>query len=177
MPAPTDRPGTTVIALVCSRWDSRHRTHCAEWTWWDTWELALDAHRELTPCHRRCVGDHLLAGLDEEGRWRVRRADDTEEDRMPRTPRLAGERHTAPMLPLAACIPHPALFSEGPDDEPRAELRARVKAARTVCAGCPELGPCRAWLDSLPEGRRPTGSVVAGHLVTRRTPTRKETDR
>lgn len=78
------------------------------------------------------------------------------------------ERYAAPLLPLAACVPHPLLFGEGPADESRAAFRARVAAAAAVCATCVELSPCRKWLDSLPEGRRPVGVVVAGHVVRKR---------
>ncbi len=60
------------VALVCTRGESRHRTHVSETTFWGTWEEALDAHRELSPCHHRdCVLDHLLVGRDAAGRIRV----------------------------------------------------------------------------------------------------------
>ncbi|OBI98412.1 hypothetical protein A5661_15780 [Mycobacterium asiaticum] len=74
----------------------------------------------------------------------------------------------APLLPGAACVGRPEMFAEAPPGEPPAKTRARTEAAITVCTGCPEIGPCAAWLDSLPESHRPVGVVVAGHIVRRR---------
>lgn len=45
------------------------------------------------------------------------------------------------------------------------ELVAARAAALRLCAECPALDPCRAWLEAQRPSRRPLG-VVAGQLVT-----------
>ncbi len=44
------------------------------------------------------------------------------------------------------------------------ELDDVRSAALRLCAACPALDPCRAWLGALPAAQRPRG-VVAGQVV------------
>ena len=65
---------------------------------------------------------------------------------------------TIPNLHGAACRGHPELF-----DADRHDHQA-ITAAKAVCASCPVLGPCRAWLADQPVTLRPCG-VVAGRYL------------
>lgn len=47
----------------------------------------------------------------------------------------------------------------------KAEVDDARREALRMCAACPALESCRAWLDALPAARRPTG-VVAGLVIT-----------
>lgn len=47
----------------------------------------------------------------------------------------------------------------------RNELDNACNAALRLCAMCPALDPCRAWLDRQRPTRRPRG-VIAGQLIT-----------
>lgn len=49
------------------------------------------------------------------------------------------------------------------------ELQAARTTALRLCASCPALDPCRAWLDGLRPTRRPQG-VVAGRIVNAANP-------
>jgi Transcription factor WhiB len=64
----------------------------------------------------------------------------------------------APSLRGALCRGHPELFDAVNRHDPR------IAAARAICASCPVLAECHAWLVSLPAGLRPSG-VVAGVYV------------
>lgn len=74
----------------------------------------------------------------------------------------------APSLPGAACAGRWELFDHAAEAKTtglaagRAQAKAQDEALR-VCAGCPQLEPCKAWVDSLPRNKRPYG-VVAGRL-------------
>lgn len=46
----------------------------------------------------------------------------------------------------------------------KAELENARSEALRICASCPALDPCRAYLGALPAARRPRG-VVAGLVV------------
>ena len=81
---------------------------------------------------------------------------------------LICESLRAPRLPEAACVSRAELFIEGPPDEPVENYRFRNEAAIQVCSGCPEIVPCQAWVDGLPEAHRPVGVVVAGNVVRKR---------
>lgn len=89
---------------------------------------------------------------------------------------LLDELAVAPSLPGARCAGRHELYdatAEGSTNGPAGA--AEVAAARTqalrLCAGCPELAPCGAWLDTLRPKDRPLG-VVAGRLITSRAPRR-----
>ena len=77
----------------------------------------------------------------------------------------------APSFPDAACRGYHWLYDmtipAGGGPAP-AEVRQARRDCIETCAACPELEPCRQWLQSLPRADRPEG-VVAGLVVTRRT--------
>ena len=74
-----------------------------------------------------------------------------------------------PHLPAARCAGKHELFdltAEGSRTGPAGASEvaaARVEALR-LCAGCPELDPCGAWLSGLRKRDRPNG-VVAGRVI------------
>lgn len=85
---------------------------------------------------------------------------------------LAALAHGIPELPGARCRNHRALFDAtctpaGDEDTQLVALRQARKAAQAVCAACPALAQCRAWVESLPLSDRP-GGVVAGELTDNR---------
>jgi hypothetical protein len=63
-----------------------------------------------------------------------------------------------PDLAGAACRGHADLFDVARTD------RAAIVKAKTICASCPVLDDCRAWLADQPATLRPCG-VVAGRYV------------
>jgi hypothetical protein len=67
--------------------------------------------------------------------------------------------HGIPDLHGAACRGHPEVF----DVADRRDRQA-IAQAKTVCASCPVLDTCRAWLVSLPKPVRPCGVVAARYL-------------
>jgi hypothetical protein len=67
--------------------------------------------------------------------------------------------HGIPDLHGAACRGHPQLF----DVADRHDTQA-IAQAKTVCASCPVLRDCRAWLAGLPRYQRPCG-VVGGRFL------------
>jgi hypothetical protein len=74
-----------------------------------------------------------------------------------------------PHLPGARCAGRHELFdatAEGSRTGPAgaAEVAAARSEALRLCGGCPELGPCRAWLSGLRKRDRPNG-VVAGRVI------------
>jgi WhiB family transcriptional regulator, redox-sensing transcriptional regulator len=73
-----------------------------------------------------------------------------------------------PPLPGARCKGREELFDQTitqPDCGSRRHHRGLCqKAAVQVCAGCPALAQCAAWVDNLPRGKRPVG-VVGGVLT------------
>ncbi|BCP02035.1 hypothetical protein MINTM018_48040 [Mycobacterium intracellulare] len=46
----------------------------------------------------------------------------------------------------------------------REETDAARETALRICAACPSLAPCRAYIAALPKSRRPLG-VVAGQVI------------
>ncbi|AZG44822.1 WhiB family transcriptional regulator [Gordonia insulae] len=62
-----------------------------------------------------------------------------------------------PRLPGAACRGWPEIFDAEAPADPRAP------EALELCAGCPALQLCTAWVDALTPAQRPAG-VVAGRL-------------
>jgi len=72
----------------------------------------------------------------------------------------------APHLPAARCAGRHKLF-DATIEADRAGGAAQLDTARAealrICSGCPEIGPCGRWLDSLPPRQRPLG-VVAGRI-------------
>lgn len=73
-----------------------------------------------------------------------------------------------PRLPGALCRDHRDLFDAthptGRGAMTRHLTDARATAIR-ICTGCPVLGPCNDWLDSVIPENRP-GGVVAGRIIT-----------
>ena len=67
---------------------------------------------------------------------------------------LAGALLAAPHLPRARCVGSSALFDTY--DDP-----AIVEAAINICQRCPELQPCKKFMESLPRRQQPFG-VTAG---------------
>ena len=67
----------------------------------------------------------------------------------------------SPPLPGALCRGHPDTF------DPHARMDRRRAEALTLCGRCPVLGECKAWVDRLPEWRRPVG-VVGGQVRSER---------
>ncbi|OCB14151.1 hypothetical protein A5717_11615 [Mycolicibacterium porcinum] len=72
---------------------------------------------------------------------------------------LADLARAVPDLPGAACRGHQDVMdvADGRD-------RSAIAAAQQICARCPALQECEAWLDSIPKARRPSG-VVAGRFL------------
>jgi hypothetical protein len=73
----------------------------------------------------------------------------------------------APALPNASCRDRTDLFDRTIASEAgrvTSEILQARKDALSVCAGCPELEPCRRYLDALPPRHRPRG-VVAGRTI------------
>lgn len=71
-----------------------------------------------------------------------------------------------PTLPGARCRNRWELFDRTINAErgaPPGDVEYARQHARDLCAVCPALNGCRAWLDSLPPNQRPLG-VVAGRL-------------
>ena len=66
--------------------------------------------------------------------------------------------HDIPHLPGASCRGRAELFDVADRHDPA------VERAKAVCASCPALRDCRAWLAGLPRLARPCG-VVAGRYV------------
>jgi WhiB family redox-sensing transcriptional regulator len=95
---------------------------------------------------------------------------------------LLDELAIAPNLPGARCVGKHATFdltAEGSatGTAGRTEVETARIEALDICAGCPELGPCAAWVSKLPPKLRPQG-VVAGQVIERRTrPRTKQPDR
>lgn len=72
----------------------------------------------------------------------------------------------APALPGARCRGRPHLFDGADRGEPADVVTQRHALAVELCAGCPSLDPCSAWIDSLPARDRPAG-ITAGQLHPR----------
>lgn len=77
-----------------------------------------------------------------------------------------------PALRGARCVGSHELFDaaitaerNGRPEEAREARDYARRAALELCAQCPALDPCRAWLDSLPAPQRPPG-VIAGRVHT-----------
>lgn len=69
---------------------------------------------------------------------------------------------TTPDLPGASCVSSRQVFDKCTDGHAGdRELAAAVR----VCAGCPVLGPCASWVDSLDPRKRPFG--VTGARIRR----------
>ena len=67
----------------------------------------------------------------------------------------------APALPGARCRGRPHLFDPARPAEAEASVADRHRQALALCAACPSLNRCAAWLASLPPTEQPPG-VVAG---------------
>jgi Transcription factor WhiB len=67
----------------------------------------------------------------------------------------------APCLPGARCRGRHSLFDPAAPGEDPEIMTARHAQALGLCAHCPALARCQAWIASLPPRRRPYG-VVAG---------------
>ncbi len=66
---------------------------------------------------------------------------------------------TTPSLPGAACVADREVFDAVLE---RGSSRLYPVAIR-ICAQCPALAPCRAWVNSMPIDERPHG-VTAGQV-------------
>ncbi|OBF23022.1 hypothetical protein A5725_12065 [Mycobacterium kubicae] len=77
---------------------------------------------------------------------------------------LAALAAAVPPLPGAHCRGHTRLFDTTIGHAQKVDTREARAAALGLCATCPALDPCRAWLDRLPDHHRPTG-VVAGQII------------
>ena len=81
-------------------------------------------------------------------------------------PRIAPVSIAAPAgrwVDQAACAGRWDEFDPSPAEETRAELNARVAAARRVCAGCPVMAECRTFART---ARPPVVGVYAGRYYT-----------
>lgn len=67
----------------------------------------------------------------------------------------------APSLPGAKCRGRHHLFDAPEPGVDTENTRNSEQRALRLCAECPSLVRCRAWLESLPKSKRPPG-VVAG---------------
>jgi hypothetical protein len=64
-----------------------------------------------------------------------------------------------PNLPGAACVKHRDVFDACTDRRARGAYRHTID----ICAGCPVLQRCSAWISSLPPSQRPF-AVTAGRI-------------
>ena len=76
---------------------------------------------------------------------------------------LAELAATTPRLRSASCRGQHELFDRTRVRSGQGLHLARAEAL-AVCAGCPVLEQCRAWLDALPPRQRPRG-VIAGRVI------------
>jgi hypothetical protein len=67
--------------------------------------------------------------------------------------------HGIPNLPGARCAGHAQLF----DVADRQDTQA-IAQAKALCASCPALHDCGAWLSSLPRGAKPSGVIAARYV-------------
>lgn len=86
---------------------------------------------------------------------------------------LAGALIGIPDLAKGLCVGLPEIFDEASPGEAPAVVEQRYAEALRLCASCPELQPCRDYLDSLPPAKKP-GGVVAGQVRTWGTTTRRK---
>lgn len=82
-------------------------------------------------------------------------------------PGLLGALFGIPALPGARCRGRPHLFDEARPDEAPEVAAQRHAQALTLCADCPSLIPCVAYVENLPPSKRPLG-VTAGKIRTER---------
>jgi hypothetical protein len=78
---------------------------------------------------------------------------------------LIAELSDIPALPGARCRGREKLFDAAMRHDGGRRGGSR-RAARRVCAGCPCLATCAAWVEALPPSRRPVG-IVGGLIVDR----------
>jgi hypothetical protein len=71
----------------------------------------------------------------------------------------------APALPEALCKGRHREFDAAPPGTAAEAVAEHAKRAKALCATCPELAPCRAWVDTLTALQRPEG-VTAGRKYT-----------
>jgi WhiB family redox-sensing transcriptional regulator len=77
---------------------------------------------------------------------------------------LLSALRVAPDLPRAACVGEREVFDNCL--EPGGKAHAAYALAVRICAQCPALPDCAAWIDSLPAADRPFG-VTAGQIRRR----------
>ena len=81
---------------------------------------------------------------------------------------LVSQLHTIPDLPGARCRGRHELFDAtitGHRGDTPDNLEYARTAAAQLCATCPALHDCAAWLDTQPPHNRPLG-ITAGRLIT-----------
>src|SRR6516162_2994756 len=83
--------------------------------------------------------------------------------RVPAVAEVLDALATTPNLHGAACTNHRELFDA---TVARRHPRDRTQAI-AICAGCPALTACAAWVTCLPPHRRPNG-VIAGRYWAQR---------
>jgi hypothetical protein len=73
-----------------------------------------------------------------------------------------------PPLPGARCRGRESLFDQTIDQAPGDyfgdDLRYARNAAQAICASCPVLAQCDAWVQSLPRPKRPRG-IIGGRYT------------
>ena len=74
---------------------------------------------------------------------------------------LADLAASIPRLPEAACKGRHELFDAPAEDMEPVIARRLESTALVICQTCPELEPCREWLDGLESHQQPYG-VTAG---------------
>jgi WhiB family redox-sensing transcriptional regulator len=86
---------------------------------------------------------------------------------------FAGALLGIPRMPDALCKGRPELFDEATLGEAPWMVEHRHAEALRLCARCPELLPCKAYLDGLRPAEKP-GGVIAGQVRSWATTTRRK---
>lgn len=128
-----------------------------------------------TSANRATLGGRPMGSAESTRRWRERRRQGLVNVRLGPvlTPKLSPSElllnrvaSSVPTPPLrgAACTGKWGLFDPRPSGESEKAAAERHQKAVELCAGCPALAACQAWVEALPARERPLG-VVAGRLV------------
>ena len=79
-------------------------------------------------------------------------------------PDLAAILSASTNLRDGACVGDWATFDPKGESESPEDAGRRHNRAITICATCPVLAECKAWLAGLPKRQRPSG-VIAGRYI------------